>query len=91
MIKAIPKLDNPLIKDMGLKTNKDLKEVCKEFEALFIKELLNQEKDKEDYSFFGNESGSDMIRYLFNERISILISRSRGMGIGELLYKSLNR
>lgn len=82
------------IKDRKL--NKDetqLKEVTEEFEAIFIKILLDsmdKTVDRESDMFYGGNS-EDIFRSMLNTERSKQMAKASNFGISESLYNQLSR
>jgi flagellar protein FlgJ len=82
------------IKDRKLSKNEDkLKEVSEEFEAIFIKILLDsmdKTVDRESDMFYGGNS-EDIFRSMLNTERSKSMAKSSNLGIADSLYNQLSR
>ena len=66
-----------------------LKEVAKQFEALFIQNLLkNMRATKLDDGLLGSDQG-DMYLDMFDKQLSLTLTREKGVGIADMLYEQL--
>ncbi len=68
-----------------------LKEVCHEFESLFISMLFKQMKatvPKSDY--LGNDTASDIYKSMLDDQLCEVASQ-RGIGLGDMMYKQLSK
>jgi flagellar protein FlgJ len=75
------------------KDEKQLKEVSKEFEAIFIKILLDsmdKTVDRESDMFYGGNS-EDIFRSMLNTERSKTMSKTSNLGIADSLYNQLSR
>ncbi|WP_024832406.1 rod-binding protein [Ruminiclostridium josui] len=69
----------------------ELKEVCHEFESLFISMLYKQMKatvPKSDY--LGSDTASDIYNSMLDDQLCEVASK-RGIGLGDMMYKQLSR
>lgn len=68
-----------------------LKEVCHQFESLFISMLFKQMKatvPKSDY--LGNDTASDIYKSMLDDQLCEVASQ-RGIGLGDMMYKQLSK
>lgn len=69
---------------------KDIKEVARDFEAVFINYLLKtMRKGVIKSDIFGNVKGEEIYRSLMDERLSEEIARAGGIGLAEMIIKEL--
>lgn len=75
------------------KDDKALKQATEEFEAIFIKMLLDaQDKtvDREGSMFYGG-NGEDIFRGMLNEERSKTMAKSGEFGLAKLMYEQLSK
>lgn len=75
------------------KDDKNLRQATEEFEAIFIKMLLDaQDKtiDREGSLFYGGNS-EDIFRGMLNEERSKSMAKSGEFGLAKLMYDQLSR
>lgn len=80
--------------DIGNKIeDKKLKESCRDFEAIFIYQLLSQMRSSIPKGGLFQESQAEKIyQSMLDEEYSKVISRSGdNLGLGEMLYRQLKR
>jgi len=68
-----------------------LKKACKDFEAVFMSQMLDSMRDTLiNDSVFGNSLGKDIYKSMYYRQLTADIAQSgSGLGIGELLYNKL--
>jgi len=68
-----------------------LKKACKDFEAVFMSQVLDSMRDTlSNTSVFGNSLGKDIYKSMYYRQLTADIAQSgSGLGIGELLYNKL--
>jgi flagellar protein FlgJ len=67
-----------------------LKKVCKDFESLFIAQVLKSMRSAvASEGLIGNSNEGQIIQAMFDENLAISIANGGGMGIGDLLYQQL--
>lgn len=77
--------------NQNLQQNEQLKKVCADFESIFISQLLkNMRSSVEESNLFGNVTGSDIYQNLFDTEISKKIAHGGGLGLADILYRSLS-
>ena len=89
LIKPIEKFDEKKL----TKNDKNLKKATEDFEAVFIKILLDaQDKtiDRED-SMFYRGNGEDIFRSMLNDERSKSMSKSGEFGLAKLMYDQLSK
>ena len=73
------------------KEQKDLQNACADFESVLLNYMFQaMKKTVGDGGLFGDNFRKDMYESLFFEKISQKIAETRGMGIGESLYRQLS-
>ncbi|MGB9712549.1 MAG: rod-binding protein [Dissulfurimicrobium sp.] len=71
-------------------SDKEIKKVCADFEAMFIKQMLEtMRKSMSNGGFFGARFQGDIYTTLFEDQLSKVLSEGKGIGIGKELYKNL--
>lgn len=76
-----------------IESDKKLMEACEMLESFFIKEILKS-ADNVSYSentMFAEGSAEKTFKDMLNDEYSQMMSRGRGMGIAEMLYKQLKK
>src|SRR3990172_7200687 len=67
-----------------------LKKACADFESIFIAKVLRSMRNSlDETSLFGNGFGSDIYSGLFEAKLSEKIAQGDGIGIGQVLFKTL--
>ena len=68
-----------------------LKKSCKDFEAIFMSQMLDSMRDTlTGTSVFGNSLGKDIYKSMYYRQLTSDIAHGgSGLGIGELLYNNL--
>jgi soluble lytic murein transglycosylase-like protein len=82
--------DGPAIPSKEAADNEKAREACKEFESIFIYQLLSSmrkafKSDEESDSGFGG----DIFKSMMDEQMSIAIAKGGGVGLADLLEKGL--
>lgn len=78
--------------DASLKEDKRLKEVCQDFEAIFIHMMLKSGRSTVDEGGLVEKSnGTKMFEDMHDQELSTLMSKSEdgGMGISKMLYEQM--
>lgn len=70
-----------------VKEDRQLKEKCREFEAVLLKQLL--EAMQGETGLFGQGVQGDYFRSLFAEEMAKELAKDPGMGLAESLYRAL--
>ncbi len=71
-------------------SKKELKKVCADFEAMFIKQILElMRKSTLKSGLLDGGLGKDIYTDLFDQQLSKVLAQGRGIGIGAQLYKNL--
>jgi flagellar protein FlgJ len=67
-----------------------LKETCDEFESIFITYLLkSMRKTIMEPGLLGTTNESKIFKSMFDEKVALEVSKSGGIGLGEMLYEKL--
>ncbi len=75
----------------GPKNSNELKKVSQEFEAIFLSQLLKVMRETvEESGLFEGGFGKSIYTDLFDQEISLSMSRRGALGISDLIYKSLS-
>lgn len=85
-------LNNPEIKEPKTKDEKKLKEASEDFEAIFVKMMLDSMDktiDRKDSLINGGEA-EEMFHDMLNNEWAKNMSKSQSLGIAEMLYKQLS-
>ena len=70
----------------------ELKKACEQFEAVFLKYLLKEmRKTVPNGGLFGNSLSFNIFQSLYDDTLSEELSRNKGIGIAEELYRQLSR
>jgi flagellar protein FlgJ len=68
----------------------NLKKVCKDFESLFIAQILKSMRSSvASEGLIGNSNEGQIIQAMFDENLAIGIANGGGIGIGNLLFQQL--
>ncbi len=71
---------------------KDLKSACKEFESLFIEQMLKQMRRSMIKSgFLDGGIQEDIYQELFDQQVARELSRGKGIGLADRLLKGLRK
>lgn len=69
-----------------------LRKISQDFEAIFLNFMLKgMRQTVTESGGLPKAAGHDLYQQLFNEEISKSLARSRGAGIGEMIYRELTR
>ncbi len=72
--------------------SKNLEETCKEFESIFIKQMIKGMRRTVIKSGLLKEGmQKEIYQDLFDQQVAREMARGRGIGLGEKLYESLSR
>ena len=90
MIKAIDTTQNTTIAPNDIRQAR-LEKACSEFEAVFVNYMLKSMRTAvtED-GLLGNSNESKIIRSMFDENLALGMAKGKGMGLGKMLFESLN-
>jgi len=71
-------------------SQKSLKAVSEEFEALFLQQLLQQmRKTVPESDLFGDRKAEKLFESLLDEEMSLEMSRAGGIGLSKIIYEQL--
>lgn len=83
------------IKKAGRKGDKQaLREVARQFEAMFVQQMLKTMRATEDVFAEGNFTQSSEMKFhrdLLDQQMSLELTKGRGMGLAEVLFRELDR
>ncbi|AFU97668.1 flagellar assembly peptidoglycan hydrolase FlgJ [Simiduia agarivorans] len=83
------------VKKAGRKGDKQaLREVARQFEAMFVQQMLKTMRATEDVFAEGNFTQSSEMKFhrdLLDQQMSLQLTKGRGMGLAEVLYRELDR
>lgn len=71
--------------------NDELKEACRDFEAIFIKQMLDSmKKTVPENSLMKSGMAEDIFEDMLYQEYASIISKSGDLGIAEMVYKQLS-
>lgn len=71
--------------------NDELKEACRDFEAIFIKQMLDSmKKTVPENSLMKGGMAEDIFEDMLYQEYASIISKSGDLGIAEMVYKQLS-
>lgn len=84
---------NPAVPSSDVEKQKaELKKACQQFEAVFLSYLLKEmRKTVPKGGLFGESFSFDVFQSLYDETLSEELSKNKGIGIAEELYRQLSR
>ncbi|MCG0275433.1 MAG: rod-binding protein [Thermosediminibacteraceae bacterium] len=84
---------NPAISSGNFNNQKsELKKVCREFEAIFLRYLLKEMRETIPRGgLFGNSLSFDIVQSMHDDALAEELSRNNGIGIAEELYRQLEK
>jgi flagellar protein FlgJ len=90
MINAIATTQNAAISSNDIRKER-LEKACSDFESIFITYMLKSMRTavSED-GLLGNTNESKIIRSMFDENLALGMAKGKGMGLGKMLFESLN-
>lgn len=72
--------------------DRHLRELCSQFEALFINQMLQiMRKSIPKSGLLGGGLQEDIYTGMFDEQLAAQLSKDKGIGLGEQLYEQLAR
>jgi len=72
--------------------NNRLKEVCREFEAIFVQMLLREMRNTVPKNgFFGQSNASEIYQSMYEQALADEISKNGSLGLADQIYKSLSK
>lgn len=78
--------------DARLKEEERLKEVCEDFEAIFVNMMLKSGRETvNEGGLIEKSNGTKMFEGMYDEELASIISKTEdgGMGIGKMLYEQM--
>jgi len=76
--------------EKGKKDDSELKKACQDFEALFVGEMFkSMRKTVPDGGLVKKGNGEEMYREMLDMEVASNLSRSKGIGLGDALYRQL--
>lgn len=73
------------------KTDQELRALSKQFESIFIHQLLKSMRSTVQKSGLLGSHATDMYESMYDQELANLLSKERGMGLSEMVYKDLVR
>ena len=73
------------------KTNKQLKSLSKQFESIFVHQLLKSMRSTVQKSGIFNSHATKMYESLHDEEIAKLMTEQKGIGLADVIYRDLVR
>jgi len=73
------------------KNNKQLKSLAKEFESIFVHQLLKSMRSTVQKSDFFDSHASNMYESLYDEEMSKIMTEQKGVGLADVIYRDLAR
>jgi len=64
------------------------KDVAQQFEALYLRQMLDASLPKDSESLFGEGTSGTMWRSMFADTLATTISKTGTIGIADIIYKS---
>ncbi len=72
--------------------DRNLKETCKDFESIFIKQMIKgMRRTVIKSGLFEESNQKDIYQDMFDQQVAREIARGKGIGLGDKLYKSLSK
>ena len=73
------------------KTNKQLKSLSKQFESIFVHQLLKSMRSTVQKSGIFDSHATNMYESLHDEEIAKLMTEQKGIGLADVIYRDLAR
>jgi len=73
------------------KTNKQLKSLSKQFESIFVHQLLKSMRSTVQKTGLFDSHATNMYESLHDEEIAKLITEQKGIGLADVIYRDLAR
>ncbi len=68
-----------------------LKKACQEFESIFVEQLLSvMRKAVPKSDLMGNRSEEEMYTSLYDQEISVELTKQKGLGLAAMMYEQLS-
>jgi len=77
--------------DSSLKTDEELKSLALQFESIFVHYLMKSMRDTVPKSGLLSSFSSDMYQSMFDQELAGEVSRHKGIGLADSLYRDLKR
>lgn len=74
---------------ISAKDEEALKKAAKDLESVFLNDMFKEMEKTIDRSSSGSVIGSEMYRSMFYENIAKEISKGKGIGIADMIYKQM--
>lgn len=85
-----PEFKKALDKAISNKDDQKLKDACKQFESLFLYQMLQKMRDTVPTGgFIGDSQGEKIFRSLLDEEMTKEMSNAGGLGLAEMLYQQM--
>ena len=89
---AAPPAARGEVVDPQQKRDPALWRACQDFEAIFIKQLLSSARlGASEGGILEPDAGAGVLRDMHNSTLAESISRSRGLGLAQIISRSLDR
>ena len=72
-------------------SEKDMEKVARDFESVFVNKLLESMRKAVPKSGLLDSSALDMYQSMMDQEMAKNMSKRKGMGLGEMVYKDLSR
>ena len=72
-------------------SEKDMEKVARDFESVFVNKLFQSMRKGVPKSGLLDSSAMKMYQSMMDQEMAKLMSKGKGMGIGEMVYKDLSR
>ena len=72
-------------------SEKDMEKVARDFESVFVNKLFESMRKGVPKSGLLDSSAMKMYQSMMDQEMAKLMSKGKGMGIGEMVYKDLSR
>ena len=83
-------VSNKTVYEVSAEKRTKLKRACRDFEALFIGDMLKQmRKSVPKAGLLDSSPAMDIYRSMMDQKIAEKVANERGLGIGEMLFKQL--
>lgn len=90
--KHLSDFEKILEKAVGEKDEKKLKEACKDFESVFVNMMFSQmKKTVQKTNLFGESYAESMYDDMLVEKYSEEMSKGKGIGLADIMYKQLSK
>ena len=73
------------------KTNKQLKSLSKQFESIFVHQLLKSMRSTVQKTGLFDSHATNMYESLYDEEIARLMTEQKGIGLADVIYRDLAR